>query len=677
MLDPQNKKLLRLLFILMLLLTLLIWLRLQFFDYDFRVKYETDFSKTGSFYSYVADTSLYHFTPYEGKMLTKTDLFSPDFLTYFPRKVGPWEGKEIEHPYADISKFYLFHHPKTDDDVWFIAVHGAHESQFHAAEVCYLVDGWDVAVRDIKKIEMNEVSLPLRYAIAEKEGSLHLVAYWYVWKTPQRRISDGVWMFRISVEVKDDELRAQKALLSFIENFVNLSTQTATKGDLAKESLPVSILKAPPVTVQKSEFLEAKQKALGWLLQQQVPNEVVPYPLMSRRHLLLSFELNTKNPQTQNDRSYPFIFSRSSIYDDALGVIAFTMAEHYEAAEKVMDAVERIIEKEGRLWFSYNTHNEWPSAGETEGAIVRTGASAWMAYAILFYVRKRVRLNPSFVQSRSYERYLAFAKQITDALLPSQILNVKDPRYGFFTGGMGSHELTWNEKTQKVVEVYHAAPIEWASLEHNIDLYFVLRDLILWVPEKKYEMALAILKQALLTRGWNATVGQLNRGARREGMDEVLALDCASWGAMLFQSMKESLYAEKSLKAMERYAVKEPTLSMEGYRPYTQNLVYDEEKLNKLFYPHRPQKSWSDIAMVWSEGSLGAAMAYLKLAHPDKTKVILKEIMKLQKERGGLLYATQEIPFQFSPTPSVAGTAWFIMVIEALEDPRDFELFWN
>ena len=81
--------------------------------------------------------------------------------------------------------------------------------------------------------------------------------------------------------------------------------------------------------------------------------------------------------------------------------------------------------------------------------------------------------------------------------------------------------------------------------------------------------------------------------------------------------------------------------------------------------------------MVWSEGSLGVAMAYLKMGEKEKAKSILEEISKMQMPSGGFQYATQEIPFQFSPSPSMAGTAWFAMVALALENETLLKLFWD
>ena len=117
--------------------------------------------------------------------------------------------------------------------------------------------------------------------------------------------------------------------------------------------------------------IESKQvPAIQWLLHQIVPNETVPLPAPHRRKLILSYRVPPDHPV------FPFLSGRSYIYDNALAVIAFTMTQHYQQAESILLALNRLTTKEGALWFGYNTHNSWPSPKDHEGAIQRTGATA-------------------------------------------------------------------------------------------------------------------------------------------------------------------------------------------------------------------------------------------------------------------------------------------------------------
>jgi hypothetical protein len=103
---------------------------------------------------------------------------------------------------------------------------------------------------------------------------------------------------------------------------------------------------------------------------------------------------------------------------------------------------------------------------------------------------------------------------------------------------------------------------------------------------------------------------------------------------------------------------------------------------------------WSQVDMVWSEGSLGVAMAHLKLGHAllergdpqgeasiQKANDILAEMEELQMADlgGGLLYAIsdQSVAADFPEAPSAAGTTWLLMVQQAMEDKAMCDAFWG
>ncbi len=683
----EHRRILYLIGMLLLFLGTLVFLRFRYFDETFSLR-----SKGASpgvlgpdvlgTYKWTADTSLYHFTSSEGRMPTRSNFFQKDFLSNFPVKVGEWEGENISNQYADISLFRLYHHPRSRENVWLIAVYGSHQSQFHSAEVCYISDGWDVARREIKRVHIDKDAFPIRYFIAQKGGNVHLVSYWYIWPSPRREVSEGTLLFRVSVEGHTSEEKAGRSLINFMEGLLNLNvtkkqpeTKVSAKRVLPSRTLPPVVAKVP------HSFNDAKEKVLAWILNQRVPNSIVRLPEISRRYLLLSYELNRDQPKTENDKSYRYIFSRSAIYDNAIGLIALSQAGYFGEAELIIDAFERVMQGDGRFWFSYNTHDDWPSKWNYDEAIIRNGASAWAGYAITYHIRRRMFEDPEIlVRDENLKRYLKIAKKIADAILEDQVLDPKDLRYGLVTGGEGAHAMVKDEKTNRVIEKFHAGKVEWASIEHNLDIFFLLKNLSLLTGEKKYKEAVALMKQALEISAWNKGEGQYNRGVRKGDIDTSQALDCASWGLLFALSVEgggDQAKTERLISAMERYAILDPLQKIRGYRPYYKGYVYDELEINRLIYPHKPDKSWSDIEMVWSEGSLGVAMAYLKAGKIDKAKEIIAEMIKMQTPSGGIIYSTREVPFQFSPSPSMAGSAWLAMAIQALEDPRLRQLFWE
>ncbi|MCH6581062.1 MAG: hypothetical protein IH802_11980 [Nitrospinae bacterium] len=70
-------------------------------------------------------------------------------------------------------------------------------------------------------------------------------------------------------------------------------------------------------------------------------------------------------------------------------------------------------------------------------------------------------------------------------------------------------------------------------------------------------------------------------------------------------------------------------------------------------------------------------MAHIKMGKNREAVELLESVLNLQDPDGGLPYATESLRFQFSQNPSVAGTAWLVMVISALEDENILKLFWE
>jgi hypothetical protein len=420
----------------------------------------------------------------------------------------------------------------------------------------------------------------------------------------------------------------------------------------------------------RTEWTPYKEKAVAWLKSQIVPNSIVKEPTQDRRNLLISYKV------PKNSEVYRYVFSKASLYDNALAIIAFSMAGELGLAERIIEAASRILSPDNDLWFTFNTHNSWPNKDDHAGAIVRSGASAWLGYAIVYYLKTRLVENPKLLQQDNQAmNHLKIAQSIADRILARQIKDQGDLRYGFFTGGEGRYSYRKSVERKGVEEYFIPGPVPWVSVEHNIDIFFFLRDLARISGDKQYQSAATLLKQSILQRAWNETLRQFNRGQRLDGADPVQALDCASWGAMFLQAVGQQTQAEASLKTASNYLVQ--TGGTRGHKPYINLLLYEGRTVNALFLPDDPQKNWNDLPLIWPEGSLGVVMAQIKMGGRREAVKLLESILKLQDSEGGLPYATENLRFQFSQDPSVAGTAWLVMVISALEDENIQNLFWE
>lgn len=630
-------------------------------------KDETSLSRI---YKFTSDTSHYFSTSHEGKFVSNTNYLYKPNLEHLPWHLGDWEGWDLESDDPNILYHRFYQDINSGASAYLMAVHGTNESQFHTPEVCYIGDGWKVIERRFKSITLRNEVFQVRYAVVTKGDMSQLVLYWYLWPDSRRNITDGLVMFRVSIIIDETLEGAEKDALDFIEQLSELKLDLKKEGEVIETFTPTLPIAGSGKKSIQTEWTPYKEKAVAWLKSQIVPNSIVKEPVQDRRNLLISYKV------PKDSEVYRYVFSKASLYDNALAVIAFSMVGEYTLAERIIEASSRVLSPDNDLWFSFNTHNSWPNRNDHAGAIVRSGASAWLGYAITFYLKTRLIDNPNLLQQDNEAmNHLKLAQSIADKIISRQITDPADPRYGFFTGGEGRYSYRWNKKANDVEEYFIPGSIQWASIEHNIDMYFLLRDLAVLTGKKKYASSADILKQAMVEKSWNEKNGQLNRGQRKDGADTAKALDCASWGAVFLQAVGEDSKALTSLDSTKNYFV--TSKKHQGYKPYFDELLYEDPEINSLFYPDAPEKNWKDLPMIWTEGSLGVAMAYLKLDKIEQAVEVIEAMVALQDKEGGLPYATEDLRYQFSDNSSVAGTAWLVMVIAALEDENNLNLFWQ
>lgn len=417
---------------------------------------------------------------------------------------------------------------------------------------------------------------------------------------------------------------------------------------------------------KNSEYASVREKSLIWLNKQIVPNSAVTSPPADRKKLILSYEFAETNP------AYRELFSKSSLYDNAVAVIALCIERHFELAAKIVEGIIRMGGEDGELFFTFNTHNSWPSKKDNFGAIVRSGASAWAGQAIVFYLKAKMLLEENILLNDStVQGYLKYAELIADNMLKRMILDKDDERYGLITGGKGRYVLKHNTENNTIEETFEDGEVRWCSIEHNIDMYFFLKDLGEISADSKYSQSAQLMRNALLTKCWNEERNQFNRGQHLLGSDTVMALDCASWGALFLKSNNEQALMQKCLKSVENYE------SALGYRPYVEKEIYETYDVGKFYFPENPKLSWNELDFMWTEGALGAALAYVRAGDRFKAEDIVKQVLKYISNSGGIRYASKYIPHEFSSEPSVASTGWLIMVLGDLEDNEIAKLFWN
>jgi hypothetical protein len=406
----------------------------------------------------------------------------------------------------------------------------------------------------------------------------------------------------------------------------------------------------------------------GWLQAAVTPNNLVPAPEPSRRGLVLSYDLS---PET-----FPRLFHRSAIYDDALASLAFLTAGERERAASTLDALARLVRPDGSLWFTYNTGDDWPGEDDHESALVRTGAVAWVGYALTFYLKH----SPPCSGDRGCTRERAFfsdsAGRLAKYLLTLQVNDKSDQRDGLLRLGWGAITLGYSAKANDIVEHYLDEPALGISTENNISAWFFLHQLAEVTGEGAWSRAADRIQRALLDHLWNDALGQFNEGFASGGsVDSVKALDCASWGALFLLATGEIEKARKALEVIENYYATRHGEAT-GYRPYSDSPVYENPEVGRFFFPDDPHKQWRALDIVWSEGTLGVALASLRSGRADRAWGLVNGLRPLSHD-GGLRCSTLDLPFQMADVPCVAASAWLVLVVAALSHNPLAEQMWK
>ncbi len=431
-------------------------------------------------------------------------------------------------------------------------------------------------------------------------------------------------------------------------------------------SMPLEARKAASPEENLREWASANRI---WLQDQITPNRIVPDPDPSRRRLVISYALAPeKHPQG---------FHRSAIYDNALAALAFIVLGDCDSAAFTLHALARLVRSDGSLWFGYNTANDWPSESDHDGALIRVGAIGWVGYALTFYLTQ----GPSCAGDRGCERERAYflhtAVRLGEYLLSLQVNDPRDGRHRLLRLGTGSIALVYRADLNQVTENYTDGPNPGISTENNISAWFFLRQLASLTGASRWREAAESIRAGLLKSAWNDTLDQFNEGFDVEGMpDTVQALDCASWGALFLMAAGEAEKARRALAVVDsRYAARDGQSA--GFLPYSDSPIYRDAAVGGFFFPGSPRMKWRDLNLVWSEGTLGVALAHLRQGRHEQARQFIEGLRPLQVKNGGLAYASRDLQFHMRNAPSAASAAWLILVVEALCGNRRAEEFWR
>jgi hypothetical protein len=258
-----------------------------------------------------------------------------------------------------------------------------------------------------------------------------------------------------------------------------------------------------------------------------------------------------------------------------------------------------------------------------------------------------------------------------------QVNDQTDARDGLLRLGYGTITLAYGAKANDVIELYADEPAKGISTENNISAWFFLRQLAELTGEAGWSQAADRIKRGLLQHLWSDALGQFNEGFASNGsLDSNKALDCASWGALFLLATSQTEKAQRALDVTDTYYATRDGDAI-GYRPYFDSPVYENPEVGRFFFPDDAHKQWRSLPIVWSEGTLGVALARLRLGQAERARQLVTGLSALKLANGSLRCATLDLQFQMADVPCVAASAWLVLVVAALSHNRLAEEMWK
>lgn len=382
-------------------------------------------------------------------------------------------------------------------------------------------------------------------------------------------------------------------------------------------------------------------------------------PLVYLRGTLVAYpEASARGRVTVTDP----VRRRVASYDCALVALVLLRRGEREEAGRIIEGLLALQRPDGSLPFSF-------VLPRPEGTpYVRSGAVAWVGYAAAEYLdaeRGGSARGPAITLARGAAAYL----------MERQLAKPGDPRDGLVRGGAGGFRYELDDKGE-VRERLEPEDIQWTSVEHNIDSFFFLRALARVTGEARYAEAATRISQAL-ARTWSSARGQLARGVGSAGAEEVPTLDCAAWGSIFLGAAGDRERADTSAAVADAsFAARDARTGARGHRAQRSGPLLESVLLQKVLGSKLPAQDWSELEVVWPEGSAGVALAAWRTGRVHRAREILDALEPLRAADGSLPTSTVDIPFLFDTRPSIAGTAWVELVRFELGRPAGRPTFW-
>jgi hypothetical protein len=316
------------------------------------------------------------------------------------------------------------------------------------------------------------------------------------------------------------------------------------------------------------------------------------------------FHLNVKwlssmvREVNQGGRDYALVQSYEKI-EDRCWIYDQALAVMAFTAVGKIDLAKKIL---NTLVFLQNRDGSFDfsyiiSSLESTSKRTYTGSNAWIAMALNFY---RVMTGDT--------AYNVLLWKTLQWIGTRQVLDTSRPTFGGVSLGVRDDAF---------------------SMEHNLDAYSAFYH----YHNRYFRKRARMVKKFILKNLYrNEDPVHFMTGFN----DHSLYLDCQSWAVLALGTKYCPVLSFAETHFLVRDGVLKPETGIQG------------------FFERKAQN-----APVWSEGTEGMALAYHLCGQSQKGDFYHLQLKRMMGKEGGISYATEN-NHEFSTSPSVAGTSWFL-----------------
>jgi hypothetical protein len=264
-------------------------------------------------------------------------------------------------------------------------------------------------------------------------------------------------------------------------------------------------------------------------------------------------------------------------------------------------------------------------------AYYRTGTCAFAVYGLLSYIEA----CPNDV---TYDYISAATRGL--AYLSTQ-LSTSGSTAGLYMGGTG----TYSDPPGQPEIFNQSYSIGWAATEHNLDTWHTFNKAATVLGTSSYASQATTLQQNILSMLWDNTNQRFYQGMQPTGPDPSDPLDMHTWGAIWLNRVGET---DKATQVMNDAALAPFVVTNGGVTGYA--TAYTSGG-----YP-------GITPSVWSEGTFGAALAFLSLGDTVNWQATIDGIAPGQRPDGSFRYVTTaDTTYELTSSESTIGASWAVL----------------